>query len=89
MPTPANSHYVVDKNGTPDPPGTQYYVLDLVHNWLDREALAYLGNKHRQAGRDQRAQECFDALDASNAAFGACMNERNEIYKKQQKSSRR
>lgn len=88
MPTRANGNYVVDKVGIQDPPEAQYFVLDLVHSWSDREVLALLGNKHRQQGREQRAQECFDALDASNAAHGAYMETRNELYKKQQKRRR-
>ncbi len=79
------ARFVVDRIGTPDPPNTEYYVLDLVNNWLDREALAYLGNKYRQHGRDQLAAQCFGALDATNAEFGRVMDARNPQKKKAKK----
>lgn len=87
MSTPAKpDRYVVDRIGTPDPEGTEYFVLDLVHDFDCRAALAQLGNSYRRRNQDQKAQECFDALAASQSAHAAFVERRNELYKKQQKS---
>lgn len=69
--------YVVDRIGTPDPSSSQYYVLDVVNDWVAREVLAMLGNKYRQRGHDVKAQECFDLLNQTLEAFAAVMEARN------------
>jgi len=78
MPKPAKpDRYVVDRIGTPDPPSAEYFVMDVVHDWQAREALAYLGNKYRQHGYQVKAQECFDHLHATLPAHAAVMERRN------------
>lgn len=74
--------YVVDRIGTPDPAGTEYYVLDVVNDFQAREILAFLGNKYRRAGQEVKAQECFDVLHASLPAHTAVVEARNPARKK-------
>lgn len=83
MPKPAKpDRYLVDRTGTPDPPSSEYFVLDVVNDWQAREALAYLGNKYRQRGSQVKAEECFAVLDATLPAHGAVMEARNPRPKK-------
>ncbi len=78
--------YLVDRQGTPDPASSVYYVLDVVNDWQAREALAYLGNKYRQQNQTTKAQECFDLLAQTNEKHMEIMRardaERNKTSKK-------
>lgn len=73
--------YTVDKVGTQDPPGTEYFVLDVVNDVRAREALAYLGNRYERHGQQGKAQECFDQLHATLAEHKRVMDERNPKQK--------
>lgn len=82
-PKPAKpDRYVVDRVGTPDPESSQYFVLDVVNDWVAREYLARLGNGYRQRGQEVRAQECFDLLDSTLKAHAAVMEARQPNRKK-------
>lgn len=86
MPTPATpDRYVVDRIGTPDPASSQYYVLDVVNDWMAREALARLGNIYRQHNQPANAQVCFDLLDRTLEAHAAMWELRNPKQKKSAK----
>lgn len=89
MPKPAYpDRYLVDRVGTPDPDYSEYFVLNIVDNWIHREMVARLGNRYRQRGMEQLAQECFDALDQTLNAHAAVMERRNEAYRKQHKGTK-
>jgi hypothetical protein len=78
VPKPAQPpRYVVDRIGTPDPDSSEYFVLDVVNDWMAREALALFGNKLRQRGHEARAKEIFEYLDATLPAHAAVMEARN------------
>ena len=69
--------YQVGKVGTQDPPGTEYYVLDVVNDWIAREILARLGARYRDKGMEVRAKECFDLLQSTLDAHRQVMEARN------------
>lgn len=69
--------YVVDRIGTPDPASSEYFVLDIVNDWMAREVLAMLGNKYRQHNLEVRSKECFDALHATLEAHQQYWERRN------------
>lgn len=68
--------YQVERTGIQDPSHSQYFVLNVADDWMAREALAYLGNKYRQNGKQQLSKECFDALDQALPAFREVMESR-------------
>lgn len=74
--------YVVDRTGTPDPGDSEYWVLDLVHDFDARVVLAKLGNLYTQRGKEQLAKECFDQLHATQAAHQAHVEKLNPKQKK-------
>lgn len=83
MPKPAKpDRYVVDRVGTADPPSTEYYVLDVVNDWIAREILARLGSRYREKGQEVRASECFALLDSTLEAHRVVMESRNPTQKK-------
>jgi hypothetical protein len=73
--------YVVDKVGSGDPPSTEYYVLDVVNDWIAREILARLGSRYREKGLLGNAKECFDLLDSTLEAHRVVMESRNPKQK--------
>lgn len=78
MPKPAKpDRYTVDRVGTPDPATSEYYVLDVVNDWIAREILARLGSRYREKGQDVRAKECFDLLHDTLEQHAAVMEARN------------
>lgn len=79
--------YVVDRTGTPDPESAEYFVVNLVHDFDGRVAVAKLGNLYAQRGKPQLAQECFDALHATQAAHAEHVERMNPKQKK--KSTKR
>lgn len=77
--------FMVERIGTPDPPSTEYYVLDLVNDFDCRVALGFLGRSYDRRGMAVKSEECFQALRDTEPAFKAVIDQRNEIYKKAQK----
>ena len=77
--------YTVDKVGTPDPAASQYYVLDVVHDFRAREVVAQLGNKYRADNAKVKAEECFELLNSTLEAHRAVMELRNPKTKKKSK----
>lgn len=69
-------HYSVEKHGAQDPELSDYFVLNITQDPIAREALAYLGNKYQQNGKQQLSQECFGLLDATRQSFAAVMEAR-------------
>jgi len=55
--------YVVDRIGTPDPPESQYYVLDIVTDTDARVTLRRLVRDYRATKQNARADELAKALD--------------------------
>lgn len=74
-------NFKVDKIGGLPATG-QYFVLDLVHDFEARVALAKLGTNYERIGQPVRAQEARRALDASVDAHAAAMEARNPKSKK-------
>lgn len=62
------ARYVVDRVGTPDPAGAEYYVLDLVHDTAARVMLRRLVRDYRSHGQHVRADELAKALDETAEA---------------------
>lgn len=62
--------YVVDRHGTPDPPGAAYYVLDVVHDHFAREVLWMLVRKYRNGTKltSVRADELEQLLKETDEA---------------------
>ncbi len=55
--------YVVEQRGTQtDPDSAQYYVLDVVHDFEARVALAKLANNYERAGAKVKAEEARQLL---------------------------
>ena len=63
--------YEVDRKGTPDPSGSEYYVLDVVHDRHARVVLGRLVNYYRQHGQQVAADELVSFLDATVDAHKA------------------
>lgn len=63
--------YVVDRKGSPDPEGSEYYVLDVVHDRHARTVLGRLVNYYRQHGQQVAADELVSFLDATVDAHKA------------------
>ena len=78
--------YVVDRRGTPDPEGAEYYVLDVVHDRHARTVLGALVNWYRQSGQHTSADELDRLLLSTSAAHGKVIKEfyesRNPARKK-------
>lgn len=81
--------YQVDRVGTPDPPTTEYYVLDIVNDVEARVALAWLGTRYARAGQKVRADEAHQALHDTQEAHRAVMEARNPKQKKATKKEQR
>lgn len=80
--------YQVDRIGTPDPPSSSYFVLDIVNDLTARNAVAQLGNLYRREGLDVRAQEAFDALHETQDAHRRIIEARNPKKKKTTKADK-
>lgn len=80
--------YLVDRIGTPDPPSSAYYVLDVVNDITARVALAQLGNLYRRNGQQVRADEAFQTLHDTQDAHRAIVEARNPKKKKSSKADK-
>ena len=85
MPTPANNRYEVGIVGTPDPPGSQYVVLNLVGDIEARVAVAKLANRYEQMGAPSQANDLRQMLERSQEADRAFYEKRNEALTRGQK----
>lgn len=61
--------YLVDREGTPDPDASRYYVLDVVHDMDARFVLRMLVRSYRSKGPSTRADELEKLLNDSQPAF--------------------
>lgn len=73
--------YRVDRVGTPDPPDSQYFVLDVVHDRHAREVLMMLIRKYRFMGPSARADELERLLQESEADFARNVRARTQKVK--------
>lgn len=71
--------YTVDRIGTPDPSASAYYVLDLVHDFDARVAVAGLIRHYEMRGFDQKAAQAKQALEETKEAHAAAIAERNRL----------
>jgi hypothetical protein len=60
--------YEVSVRGTPDPPNSEYWVLDIANDYEARVALWFLVRGYRLASRHTVADELEKALKDSDAA---------------------
>jgi len=81
--------YRVDRLGTPDPPSSEYYVLDIVNDVDARVALAILGTRYERAGQMVRAEEAREALHSTLAKHRGVIEARNPKQKKATKAQQR
>lgn len=71
------SRYEVERRGTPDPPGVDYYVLDAVHDYEARYCLRMYVNALRKRGKTTQADEIEAGLTASKDAHQKAMSANN------------
>jgi hypothetical protein len=60
--------YEVTRRGTPDPDASQYFVVDVVHDWSARVALQRLVALYLMQGLTIHAQELQQFLDSTKDA---------------------
>ena len=77
--------YTVDRVGTPDPARSEYYVLDVVHDFEARVALRGLARRYRRLELNVRADELDRLLDDTESTFRAIVEARNPKQKKASK----
>lgn len=65
------SNMMVGRRGSPLPPDSQYFVLDLVYDHEARVVVARLGRRYDDAGQQIKAEQCWQALDESQDAHQA------------------
>lgn len=72
---------MVDRRGTPDPDGSRYYVLDVVHDMEARVVLRMLVRRYRFDGPSVRADELEGLLNDSQTAFAEIIEKRSALKK--------
>lgn len=73
----ANDRYEVEVIGTPDPPQSQYMVLNLVHDFEARVSLWMLARNYDRAGQPARATEVRRMLKETEQAHAEAMKAKN------------
>lgn len=86
--TNAQGTYRVEKVGTPDPDGSQYVVLNLVHDFEARVAVAKLLSAYEARGQTAKAQECKAQLEGTMDAHKAAMIEKTRRSQGDEKKPR-
>lgn len=81
--------FVVDRKGTPDPEGSEYYVVDVVHDRHARTALARLARLYDAHGQTIAAQEIDDLLARTSAAHAKLIEDQYQAQKARMATPRR
>jgi hypothetical protein len=75
------ARYIVDRRGTPDPVDSEYYVLDVMHDFEARVALRGLVRKYRYYGPSVKADELEKLLNDTDQAFRDMVSARQQVIK--------
>lgn len=82
--------YEISRRGTPDPDGSRYVVLDVVHDWSARVAMRRLVRLYEIQGALTHAQDLERFLDATEpAAVELIVARRPVAQKRTSRPSRR
>ena len=70
--------YQVDRVGTPDPELSEYYVIDVVHDFQARAQLRGLVRAYRSYGSSVAADELEELLDTTAPTYAKVVADRQE-----------
>lgn len=79
------SRFQVARTGSPDPDSSQYYVLDVVHDFAARAALRRLVRSYRMAGASMKADELEEFLDSTTQAHADVVRARSTEMNKRKR----